>query len=193
MSLAIFLRVHSNSKGVSYLYWQNRYPNLKTTCHIKLKVFLWTKLLESLPLEKYLISVAATLSIFSKKKKKKEREKLHHICLSERVQSCNLAEYKHISACLDSFSLVLNNDTSAMQGRRIFQPIFKLLKWHHFRSLTVTSYAQSSCYPAEHSSVGFKDYADGYSKFSLKKPKHFNFAKEVLEEWANKEKVSSCR
>ena len=25
---------------VSYLYWQNRYPNLKTTCHIKLK-FSW--------------------------------------------------------------------------------------------------------------------------------------------------------
>ena len=79
-----------------------------------------------------------------------------------------------------------------MQGRILFQPIFKLLKWRHFKSLTVTSYTQSSCYPAEHSSVGFNDYAEGCSKFTLEKPKHFNFAKDVLEEWANKEKVSSC-
>ena len=28
--------IHSNSKEVSYLPWQNTYPNLKTTCHIKL-------------------------------------------------------------------------------------------------------------------------------------------------------------
>ena len=56
-----FFRVHSNSKEVSYLSWQNTYPNLKTTCHIKLKFFLWTKLLENLLLAKYLISVAATL------------------------------------------------------------------------------------------------------------------------------------
>ena len=46
-------------KEVSYLYCQNRFPNVKTTCHIKLKVFLWTKLLKSLLLAKYLISVAA--------------------------------------------------------------------------------------------------------------------------------------
>ena len=51
--LVTFLQVHSNSK--SYLSWQNRYPNLKTTCHIKLKFFLWTKLLESLLLTKNLI------------------------------------------------------------------------------------------------------------------------------------------
>ena len=36
LSLMTFLRVHSNSKEVSYLPWQNTYPNLKTTCHIKL-------------------------------------------------------------------------------------------------------------------------------------------------------------
>ena len=46
--LTTFLRIHSNSKEVSYLSWQNTYPNLKTTCHIKLKFFLWTKLLENL-------------------------------------------------------------------------------------------------------------------------------------------------
>ena len=57
--LVTFLRVHSNSKEVSYLPWQNTYPNLKTTCHIKLKFFLWTKLIENLLLAKYLISVTA--------------------------------------------------------------------------------------------------------------------------------------
>ena len=63
LSLATFLRVHSNSKVVSYLSWQNRYPNLKTTCHIKLKFFLWTTILKNLLLAKYFISVAATLII----------------------------------------------------------------------------------------------------------------------------------
>ena len=29
--------VHSNLKGVSYFYWQNKYSNLKTTGHIKPK------------------------------------------------------------------------------------------------------------------------------------------------------------
>ena len=57
--LVTFLRVHSNSKEVSYLSWQNTHPNLKITCHIKLKFFLWIKLLENLLLGKYLISVAA--------------------------------------------------------------------------------------------------------------------------------------
>ena len=52
-----FPQAHSNSKEVSYFSWQNTYPNLKTTCHIKLKFFLWTKLLEDLLLAKYLISV----------------------------------------------------------------------------------------------------------------------------------------
>ena len=55
LSLATFLRVHSNSEEVSYLSLQNTYPNLKTTCHIKLNLFLWTKLSENLLLEKYLI------------------------------------------------------------------------------------------------------------------------------------------
>ena len=48
LSLVTFLRVHSNSKEVSYLSWQNTYPNLKTACHIKLKFFFWTQLLENL-------------------------------------------------------------------------------------------------------------------------------------------------
>ena len=59
--LVTFPRVHSNSKEVSYLPWQNTYPNLKTTCNIKLKIFLRTKLIENLLLTKYLISVTTPL------------------------------------------------------------------------------------------------------------------------------------
>ena len=61
LSFATFLRVYLNSKEVSYLAWQNRYPNLKTNCHWLPKFFLWTKLQENLLLPKYLISVAASL------------------------------------------------------------------------------------------------------------------------------------
>ena len=71
LSLATFLRVHSNWKEVSYPSWQNTYPNLKTTCHINLKFFLWTKLLENLLLAKYLIPVAAPLRTISICKNKK--------------------------------------------------------------------------------------------------------------------------
>ena len=48
------------------LLWQNTYPNLKTTCRIKLKFFLWTILLENLLLVKYLLSVTAPLSKYKK-------------------------------------------------------------------------------------------------------------------------------
>ena len=61
LSLTNFLRVHSSSNVVSYLFWQNTYPNLKSTCQIKLKSFLWTRLLENFFLAKYLISVRAVL------------------------------------------------------------------------------------------------------------------------------------
>ena len=64
MSLATFLRVHSNSKEVSYLSCQNTYPNWKTISHIKLKFLLWKKLLDNLLLAKYLISAAATLTYY---------------------------------------------------------------------------------------------------------------------------------
>ena len=59
--LATFFRVHSNSKEVSYLSWQNKYPNLKTTFYIKLSFFLWAKLVENLLLAKNVISIAAAL------------------------------------------------------------------------------------------------------------------------------------
>ena len=59
---ATFLRVHSNSEEAYYLFWQNTYHNLSSTCHIKLELFLWTKLLENLLLAKYLISSIAPLT-----------------------------------------------------------------------------------------------------------------------------------
>ena len=59
LSLVTFLRVHSNTKEVSCLSWQNTYPNSKTTCHIKLKFFFLPKLLENVLLAKYIIPVAA--------------------------------------------------------------------------------------------------------------------------------------
>ena len=59
--LRLFSRGHSNSRKVSYLSWQNTYPNFESTCHIKLKFFLWTKLIENLLLAKYPISVSVTL------------------------------------------------------------------------------------------------------------------------------------
>ena len=40
----------------------NKYPNLKTICHIKPKFFLWPKLPKNLLLAKYPISVAAALN-----------------------------------------------------------------------------------------------------------------------------------
>ena len=62
LSLTTFLQVHSNSEEVSYLSWQNTYRNLKTACHIKLKFFMWSKLLENLLFAKYLISATVPLS-----------------------------------------------------------------------------------------------------------------------------------
>ena len=62
--LATFLRVHWKSKEVSYLSWQNMYPNFEATYYIKLKFFLLTKLVENLLFAKYLISVTALVTNF---------------------------------------------------------------------------------------------------------------------------------
>ena len=59
-----FRRLHSNSKVVSIIPWQNKYSDLKTTCHIKPKFLLCTKILENLLLAKYLVSVLAALKKF---------------------------------------------------------------------------------------------------------------------------------
>ena len=64
--LTTFLRVHSNSKEVSCLSWQNTYSNLETTCHIKLTFFLWNEVLENLLLANYLMSVTAPLISISR-------------------------------------------------------------------------------------------------------------------------------
>ena len=45
---------------------KNMYCNSETTCHIKLKLFLWTKLLKNLLIAKCLISVVAPLSLVKK-------------------------------------------------------------------------------------------------------------------------------
>ena len=72
--LRLFSEFIQNSEMVSYFSWKNTYSNLKTTCHIKLKYFLWTKPLQNLSLAKYLMLVTATL-IISIWKGKREREK----------------------------------------------------------------------------------------------------------------------
>ena len=77
LSLTTFLQVHSNWKEVSYLSWQNTYRNLKTTWHIKVKFYLWTKLVENLLHPKYLISVTAPLN---KTKDNKIKENLCFLC-----------------------------------------------------------------------------------------------------------------
>ena len=53
-------KVHSKSKETSYIPWQSKYSNLKTTCHINPGFFLWTNFLGNLLLAKYFTSVAAT-------------------------------------------------------------------------------------------------------------------------------------
>ena len=55
----------SSSELVSNLSWQNKYPNMKTTCDVKLKFFVWIKLLKNLLIAKYLVSVAAALKLQS--------------------------------------------------------------------------------------------------------------------------------
>ena len=54
LSLTTFLRIHSNSKEVSYLPWQSKYPNLKSTCqsvkpicHCSFKVLLHSLVTEN--------------------------------------------------------------------------------------------------------------------------------------------------
>ena len=54
-SVATFRQIHSNSKEISYLLWQNKHFNLKTTCYIKPQFFLWSKLFENSLFTKYLI------------------------------------------------------------------------------------------------------------------------------------------
>ena len=57
----------SNSKEVSYFFWQNKYSYSKSTCNIKPKFFFENKLFENLLLAKYLMSVTAALKWVSSK------------------------------------------------------------------------------------------------------------------------------
>ena len=73
LPLAIFLPSSFRLKrGIlplltKYLSYSEEMHILKTTCHIKLRFFLWTKLLEKLLLVKYLIFVAANLILLKKR------------------------------------------------------------------------------------------------------------------------------
>ena len=98
LSLATFLRVHSNLEEVSYLSSQNTYPNLKTASHIKLKFFLWTKLHENLLLARYLISVAAPLRFLNKNSQSQQilAKKLTHSTIQ--VRSKNLTDFTNLNS-----------------------------------------------------------------------------------------------
>ena len=61
LSLTTFLWVPSNLKEISNLSWQNTYPNSKSNCHMKLKFFLWTKLLENLLHCAFNVSISSRL------------------------------------------------------------------------------------------------------------------------------------
>jgi len=56
------------------------------------------------------------------------------------------------------------------------------------KTLHVTALTNQITYPAESSAVGFDNYEDEYKSFQLEKPEYFNFAKDVLEIWADREK-----
>ena len=100
LSLTTFLRVHSNSKEVSYLSWQNTYRNLKTTWHIKVKFFLWTKLVENLLHSKYLTPVTAPLN------KTKGNKIKGNLCFLCSVISINEIKVVQISQFDLTFSII---------------------------------------------------------------------------------------
>ena len=61
-NLQTLLPVHSNSKEVSNLSWQKTYPNLKTTCHIKLQFLVNVTPTELTLYSLYLMSVPVPLT-----------------------------------------------------------------------------------------------------------------------------------
>ena len=64
--LQIYRKLLSFATFLRGILPQNKYPNLKTTCHIKLNFFLWIKRLDNFLRAKYLISVAVPLISASK-------------------------------------------------------------------------------------------------------------------------------
>ena len=88
--LRLFFKFIQTQKKVSYIPWQNKYLNLKNTCHIEPKIFLWTKLLKNLLLAKYLISVAATLKQFIRLTANICQYKADHIILP----NCTFCTYR---------------------------------------------------------------------------------------------------
>ena len=116
--LPLFSEFIQNSEKVSYFFWQNTYPNLKTTCHIKLKYFLWTKPLENLSLAKYLMPFTATL-IINIWKGKREREKKRDFNWMEnfKVESRHLKSFYKFMAfirCMKAVFYKPNNQKNLM-------------------------------------------------------------------------------
>ena len=81
--------------------WQYMYPNLKTMCCIKLKFFLWSKLLENLLLANYIISVAVPLR-WQVRSEKQKRDEHHHTTWSYHQHSSHWVSL-NCSNDLDSY------------------------------------------------------------------------------------------
>ena len=95
--LTTFLRVHLNSKEVSFLSWQN-VSYIENYFSYQVRFFLWTKLLKTLLLAKYLISVAAPLSLryfqlFAQEVCKFQKWAHAHISKSERCFNVKSSTY----------------------------------------------------------------------------------------------------
>ena len=76
--LRLFSKFSWTQKSYPTSLW-HMYPNLKTICHIKLKYFLWAKLLKNLLLAKYLIPVTAPLNASKSISFCNERNQYFHI------------------------------------------------------------------------------------------------------------------
>ena len=88
-------------KELPHLLWQNKYSNLKTTCHINPKWSLWAKLLGNSILMKYYLSVAAALNIAISQKENfpGEKNQLLWLFLPLKYVCILLPSVKYIKIC----------------------------------------------------------------------------------------------
>ena len=88
-------------KELPHLLWQNKYSNLKTTCHVNPKWSLWAKFLENSLLMKYLVSVAAALNIAisQKENSRGEKNRLPWLFLPLKYVCILLPSVKNIKIC----------------------------------------------------------------------------------------------
>ena len=109
--LRLFSEFIQNSEIVSYFSWQNTYSNLKTTCHIKLKYFLWTKPQQNLSLAKYLMPVTATLiiSIWKGKREREKKKRVFNWMENFKMESRHLKSFYNSWLLLDVWRLSFTN------------------------------------------------------------------------------------